>query len=290
MLSPFPFREKRLFCWDRKGLKMDSPKTPPLMPVGFIGHGAPTLGLEKSGPAVDAWKAWARSLPRPKAVLVVSAHWLERPPHLGPTAPAGLIYDFYGFPGELYRVAYPAPPAPELGKEVFSLLKGAGLRPIEAPTRGLDHGAWVPLARLFPQADIPVLQVSLGTRVPMGEHLALGRALAPLRARSVLILGSGNLTHNLGKVDFADRYGHVETWAREFDQWAVERLDAFDLEALARYASEAPGARFAHPTDDHYTPLLVAAAAAGVAGKPRLRYPHEGFEYGTLSMRCVEFN
>ena len=259
------------------------------MPVGFVGHGAPTLGLEKDGPAVEAWKNWGRSLPPPKAILVLSAHWLERPPHLGPTSKAQLIYDFYGFPDELYKVPYPAPPAPELGKEVFALLKQAGLKPIETPTRGLDHGAWVPLLKMFPKADIPALQVSLGTRVPMAEHIALGRALAPLRAEGVFILGSGNLTHNLRIVQFDDRYGRVEPWAREFDQWAAERLEPFDLEALARYASEAPSARTAHPTDDHYIPLLVAAAAAGAAGKPKVRFPHVGFEYGTLSMRCVEF-
>lgn len=268
---------------------MESSANQNLMPVGFIGHGAPTLGLEKSGPTVEAWKAWGQSLPSPKAVLVISAHWLEKPPHLGPTRNAGLIYDFYGFPEELYQVTYTAPSAPELGKEVFSLLKGNGLKPIESPTRGLDHGAWVPLLHLFPKADIPVLQVSIGTRVPMNDHLALGRALAPLRSQGVFILGSGNLTHNLGKVSFGDRYGHVESWAKEFDQWATEKLDSFDLEALAHYATEAPSARLAHPTDDHYTPLLAAAAAAGVAGKPTVSYPYTGFEYGTLSMRCVEF-
>ena len=142
---------------------------------------------------------------------------------------------------------------------------------------------------LFPKADIPVLQVSIGTRVPMSEHVALGRALSPLRSEGVFILGSGNLAHNLGKVDFADRYGHVESWTVEFDQWVSEKLENFDLESLARWAAEAPGAKNANPTDDHYTPLLVAAAAAGADGKPRVLYPHTGFEYGTLSMRCVEF-
>ena len=259
------------------------------MPVGFVGHGAPTLGLEKEGPTVEAWKNWGKSLPRPRAILVLSAHWLERPPHLGPTSQAEMIHDFYGFPDELYRVQYPAPPAPGLGKEVFSLLTRAGLKPIETPTRGLDHGAWVPLLKMFPKADIPVLQVSLGTRVPMADHIALGKALAPLRSEGVFILGSGNLTHNLRIVRFEDRYGGAEPWAGEFDQWAAEKLESFDLEGLAQYASQAPSARMAHPTDDHYTPLLAAAAAAGVAGKPEIRFPHAGFEYGTLSMRCVEF-
>lgn len=260
-----------------------------LMPVGFIGHGAPTLALEGNDPNVAAWRAWGRSLPRPGAILVVSAHWLERPVHLGPTSKAGLIHDFYGFPDELYQVQYPAPPAPQLGKRVFSLLSEAGLKPIESPTRGLDHGAWVPLLYLFPDADIPVLQVSIGSRVPMEEHLALGRALAPLRSEGVFILASGNLTHNLRRFNFGDRNSLVESWANDFDQWAAEKLEPFDLNALARYATEAPGARTAHPTDDHYTPLLVAAAAASVSGKPTVRFPHTGFEYGAFSMRCVEF-
>jgi len=260
-----------------------------LMPVGFVGHGAPTLGLEKAGPSVEAWKKWGRAIPKPKAILVISAHWLEKPVHLGPTLSTGLIYDFYGFPDALYQVQYPAPPAPDLGQRVFSLLTFAGLKPIESPSRGLDHGAWVPLLHMFPNADIPVLQVSIGTRVPMAEHLALGRALAPLRAEGVFILGSGNLTHNLRRVNFADRYGDPEDWAKEFDDWAVQKLDAFDLEAMAHYATEAPSAHQAHPSDDHYTPLLAAAASAGIGEKPRIRYPHMGFEYGTLSMRCVEF-
>lgn len=259
------------------------------MPVGFVGHGAPTLGLEKNGPTVESWAAWGKALPPPRALLVVSAHWLEKPVHLGPTQKAGLIHDFYGFPDELYQIQYPAPAALRLAQEVFSLLSKAGLNPIQSPSRGLDHGAWVPLVHLFPKAGIPVLQVSMGTRVPMAEHIALGRALAPLRSQGVLILGSGNLTHNLRIVDFTNRYGHVEPWAREFDDWASQALESFDLKTLADYI-HAPGARLAHPTDDHYTPLLVAAAAAGEAGTPKVRFPHAGFEYGSLSMRCVEFN
>ncbi len=266
---------------------MDTDPNNHLMPVGFVGHGAPTLGLDKKGPAIEAWKVWGKSIPKPKAILMVSAHWLERPVHIGPTSKAGLIYDFYGFPDALYQVKYSAPPAPDLGKTVFSLLSQAGLKPIESPSRGLDHGAWVPLVHMFPDADIPVLQVSIGTRVPMAEHIALGKTLAPLRSEGVFILGSGNITHNLRILNFADRYGDPEGWAVEFDGWAKEKLETFDLGALSRYATEAPSARTAHPTDDHYTPLLVAAAAAGK--DPEVTFPHAGFEYGTLSMRCVEF-
>ena len=261
-----------------------------LMPVGFIGHGAPTLGLERHGPTVDAWREWGKSLPRPKAILVVSAHWLQKPHHLGPINAVSLTYDFMGFPDELYQVEYPAPPAPLLSKEVMHLLTKVGIKPGTNSDRGLDHGAWVPLMHMFPKADIPVLQISIGTNVPMGEHLNLGRLLTPLRSKGVFILASGNITHNLRVVNFADRYGEPEAWAKAFDQWCEGVLDRFELDSLADYQKVAPEARMAHPTDDHFTPLLVAAAAAGKEGKPEIRYPHTGFEYGTLSMRCVEFS
>lgn len=260
-----------------------------LMPVGFIGHGAPTLGLEKDGPTVDAWREWGKSLPRPKAILVVSAHWLQKPHHLGPLNPVPLTYDFYGFPGELYQVEYPAPPAPKLAKVILHLLEGVGIRAATHSDRGLDHGAWVPLVHLFPRADVPVVQISIGTNVPMSEHLALGHVLSALRSKGVFILGSGNITHNLGRVDFSERFAPPEPWAERFDAWCKGTLERFDLNTLADYKKQAPQSDLAHPTDDHFTPLLVTAAAAGKEGKPSIRYPHEGFEYGSLSMRCVEF-
>lgn len=259
-----------------------------LMPVGFVGHGAPTLGLETEGPAVEAWREWGDSLDRPKAILVVSAHWLQSPPHLGPINSVPLTYDFFGFPDELSQVEYPAPPAPKLAKDILHYLIKMGFKPGTNSDRGLDHGAWVPLLHLFPKADIPVLQISIGTGVPLNEHMNLGRALAPFRSRGVFILASGNITHNLKAVNFADRYGAVEPWAKDFDAWCAGKLDLFDLNGLTEY-EKAPGANMAQPTDDHYVPLLVAAAAAGKEGKPKVRYPHQGFEYGTLSMRCVEF-
>ena len=263
-------------------------------PIGFIGHGAPTLGLEKSGPTVDAWRQWGRDLVKdhgtPKGIVMLSAHWLDRVTHFGPTRPIGLIYDFYGFPDELYQVTYAAPAAPDLGKRTQELLQKAGLKAIESPTRGLDHGAWVPLSHMFPKAEVPVLQVSLGTRVPMKEHIALGTALAPLREEGYLLLGSGNVTHNLRAVDFSDRYGEPHDWAKDFDEWVVEKLEARDLDGLANYQREAPEPHRAQPTDDHFTPLIAAFAAALSTGPQKIRYPHQGFEYGTLSMRCVEFS
>ncbi len=256
------------------------------MPVGFVGHGAPTLGLEDNA-ITQAWHRWAQGLPRPKAVLVVSAHWLSPEPEIGPMVPRPLLYDFYGFPDELYRVKYAPPAAEKEGQRAMDLLREAGLNPKPAPKRGLDHGAWVPLMKMFPSANIPAFQVSLPTQVPLENHLALGKALAPLREEGVFILGSGNVTHNLGRVNFANREAQPDAWARDFDAWVAGTLEAFDLEKLTRYL-KAPGGGLSHPTDDHYVPLVAAAAAAETQGKPSIRFPYVGFDYGTLSMRCVQ--
>jgi 4,5-DOPA dioxygenase extradiol len=266
----------------------DYPLSETLMPVGFVGHGAPTLALEKNA-ITEAWRQWGQDLPRPRAVLVVSAHWLQSPPHLGPVNVVPLTYDFYGFPDPLYRVQYPSPPAPKLTKLTLGMLEDMGMKPGTTSDRGLDHGAWVPLLHLYPEASIPILQISIGTGVPMHDLLSLGKALAPLRSRGVFILGSGNIVHNLRNVNFVDRQAQPETWASEFDAWCANTLERFDLNELADYSNKGPGARMAHPTDDHFTPLLVAAAAAGTQGKPNIRYPYEGFDYQNLSMRCVEF-
>ncbi len=259
-----------------------------LMPVGFVGHGSPMIALENDG-APEAWVRWAKAMPQPKAVLMVSAHWLQKPVHIGPHQTVPLMYDFYGFPEELYKVQYNAAASPELSKTVFSLLSQAGLKPVEAHQRGLDHGAWAPLLHMYPQGDVPILQVSIGTRVPMAEHIALGKALAPLREQGVFILGSGNITHNLRLANYGHRDALPIGWAKDFDSWIAGHLQNFDLDALANY-TQAPGAHSSVPTDDHYTPLLVAAAAASVAGTPKVTFPYEGFEYESLSMRCVEFN
>src|SRR5208282_5077256 len=246
------------------------------------------LGLEDNA-ITRSWREWAKSLPKPKAVLVLSAHWLSDKPLVGPLASQPLIYDFYGFPDELYRVKYEPPASESAAQAALEFLRSAGLNPSPAPQRGLDHGAWVPLLKMFPEAGIPTFQVSLPTRVPLSNHLTLGQALAPLRDEGILILGSGNVTHNLGRVNFAQRDAEPEGWARDFDAWAKGTLEEFDLEKLTRYR-EAPGGKISHPSDDHYVPLVAAAAAAGAHGKPKIRYPYEGFDYGNLSMRCVEFS
>lgn len=254
--------------------------TPTAQPVGFVAHGAPLLALdaEKGAPL----GAWGRGMPRPRAILAVSAHWEAAPPALGPTRPVPLIYDFRGFPEALYRVQYAAPVAPELAERVTALLGGpAAVRVM--PERGLDHGTWVPLKWMYPEADVPVLQLSLPTEDP-AALIALGRRLAPLRAEGVLVLGSGNITHNLRRVDWQN--GPPPDWATDFDSWTADVLTRFDLDALAQYRTRAPGVELALPTHEHFTPLLVAAGAAS-EGAHGVGFPVDGFEYGSLSRRSV---
>jgi len=240
--------------------------TPPAaggtMPVIFAAHGAPILLDDERW--MGELAAWSRSLPRPRAILMVSAHWEERPAALGAERTVPLVYDFYGFPERYYQTEYRAPGAPELAARVRDLLDQRRIAHTQDPGRGLDHGAYVPLVAMYPEADVPVLQLSMPGLVP-GELLALGRALAPLRREGVLIFGSGFLTHNMR---YAFRPG-VPEWAREFDHWAEEALSRFDLDALADFQEKAPAARLALPTWEHYAPVLVAAGAAAGAATER---------------------
>lgn len=223
-------------------------------------------------------------------MLIVSAHWLDSPPVVSGQQSLPLIYDFYGFPRELYQVRYAPPGEPDIARQVFGLLDQAGLKPKSDPTRGLDHGAWVPLLHMFPDADIPVVEVSIGTRMPMAEHVALGRALAPLRAEGVFILGSRNIVHNMRLAKLHDKNAPPDTLAQEFDAWSAEEVERFEIDALADYAANGPGTRLAVPTDDHYAPFLFAmSAASDAATRPQVRYPYTAIEYN-LSMRCVELS
>lgn len=255
---------------------------PALMPSIFLAHGSPML-LDDA-----AWMGelhrWAQDLPRPKAILMVSAHWEAQPATLGATRPVPLVYDFYGFPARYYQVTYAAPGAPALAARVRALLGAAGsVR--DDPSRGLDHGAYVPLVAMYPQADVPVLQLSLPT-LEATALLQLGRALAPLRQEGVLLVGSGFLTHNLRAYD--PRPGApTPAWAADFDAWVADALTRRDLDALADYRARAPGLRQALPTHEHFAPLLVAQGAAFDAPPPT--YPITGFLAGSLTKRSVQF-
>lgn len=231
---------------------------PGRMPAVYLGHGAPPLVDDPLW--VVQLEAWARALPRPTAILVVSAHWQNAPLAIGATMDAApLTYDFYGFGERYYRARYPAPGAPELASRVRALLAGRE-QVTDVPRRGLDHGAYVPLTVMYPDADIPVLQISMPSLDP-GRLLRVGAALAPLRDEGVLIMGSGFLTHGLPFLSDFRFNAPPPSWSAEFDHWAAAALDTGDVDALAAFRG-APGVRYAHPTTEHYAPLFVTLGAA----------------------------
>jgi len=252
------------------------------MPVIFAAHGAPVL-LDD-----EVWMGelarWARAMPRPKSILMVSAHWEERPATLGATHPVPLVYDFYGFPERYYLTKYASPGAPDLAARVRELLRQKNMDVADEPDRGLDHGAYVPLVAMYPEADVPVLQVSM-PGLDAQALFELGRALAPLRDEGVLVFGSGFLTHNMR---YAFRPG-IPQWARDFDAWAENAIAHLDLDALLDFQTRAPAARMALPTWEHYAPLLVAAGALGDE-RPAVSFPITGWWMdGAFTRRSVQF-
>ncbi|MEI6725055.1 MAG: class III extradiol ring-cleavage dioxygenase [Actinomycetes bacterium] len=251
------------------------------MPAIYLGHGAPPLVDDTLWVAQLA--AWARALPRPRAILVVSAHWEAAPPTLGATrGGTPLIYDFYGFPERYYRAVYEAPGALELAVRVRSLLEPLG--PVaERPDRGLDHGAYVPLLVMYPDADVPVVQLSLPSLDPW-KLLEVGAALGPLRDEGILVMGSGFMTHGLPFLREFRTDAEPPAWSSEFDQWAAEALARRDMDGLAGYRG-VPSARYAHPTADHFVPLFVTLGAAG--GDAEVATPIGGYWLG-LSKRSIQ--
>jgi 4,5-DOPA dioxygenase extradiol len=227
------------------------------MPAVFVSHGAPPLVDDATW--TSQLRAWSVELPRPHAILVVSAHWEAAPLALGATSTVPLVYDFWGFPDKYYAVTYPAPGAPELADTVESLLPDA-LPVVRQPSRGLDHGAYVPLTVMYPEADVPVLQMSLPTSDPLGL-LDLGRRLAPLRDEGVLLLGSGFTTHGLPFLTDWRPGAVAPQWSQEFDAWAREALGRGDVDELVDFRHRAPGMPYAHPTVEHFSPLFVALGA-----------------------------
>ncbi|MFZ6048523.1 DODA-type extradiol aromatic ring-opening family dioxygenase [Pseudomonas sp. CR3202] len=255
-----------------------------MLPSLYISHGSPMLALEPgaSGPAL---KALADALPRPRAILVVSAHWESDRLLLSGGARPETWHDFYGFPPPLYAVQYPAPGAPELAEEIAGLLTEAGLPAGVDPERPFDHGTWVPLSLMYPQADIPVVQLSLPSRLGPAFQTRVGRALAGLRQRGILLIGSGSITHNLGELDWRAGPDVVTPWAQEFRDWIVERLETDDEAALHDYRHLAPHAIRNHPRDEHLLPLYFARGAGG-----RFGLVHSGFTLGALGMDIYRFD
>jgi 4,5-DOPA dioxygenase extradiol len=232
----------------------------PRLPSLFLSHGAPTLPIDPTMPSGEFATLGAR-LPRPRAILMLSAHWgTDRPVASTAEAPE-TIHDFYGFPRALYELQYRAPGAPELAREAAALLDAAGI-PTETQSHGLDHGAWVPLLLMYPQADVPVAQLSIQPHRDPSHHYAVGRALRPLADEGVLIVGSGQITHNLRAADFSAGPGDADPRVAEFTEWFEARLAERDIDALLDYRRRAPHAVFMHPTDEHLLPVFASLGAA----------------------------
>lgn len=249
------------------------------MPTVFLGHGSPENALADNA-YTRSLSALAADLPRPDAVLVVSAHYLTSGVGVTSAAHPRTIHDFYGFPEPLYQIAYPAPGSPELAEKIAATLGG-----VADPRWGLDHASWSPMRHMWPDADVPTLELSLDLDMPAADHYELGRRLAELPDEGVLVLGSGNIVHNLAAIDWQRPVGGYE-WNAAFDGAVWEALQQRDDEALVDY-ERLPGGRRSVPTPDHYLPLLYCAAAAGRDAEAVTTY--EGLEMGSLSMRCVRF-
>lgn len=268
---------------------MDEPRTDfrdQRMPVVYLSHGAPPLADDPLWTRQLA--EWSASMPKPSSVLMVSAHWENDPLTMGATTTVPLYYDFWGFPQRYYEVQYPAPGAPQLADQVARLLSTPDDPVYHDPERGLDHGAYVPLIEMYPDADVPVLQISMPTLDPR-ELFAIGRKLSELRDQGVLIVGSGFSTHNLREMDWhAGPDGHPPSWSVEFDDWLNRTLAAGDIDSLLDFERSAPAAHIAHPRTEHFAPLFVTLGAVVESGVDT-ENAVEGFWFG-LSKRSVQFS
>lgn len=252
------------------------------MPVLFVGHGSPMNALEKNV-VTESMAKLGRELPRPKAILSVSAHWETEGTQVLFNRTPPTIHDFYGFPKALFDMQYPASGPTEIALETQKLIPGSSLN----EKWGLDHGTWSVLAHMYPKADIPVYQVSLDVRKTPEEHMQVGRQLQSLREQGVLILGSGNIVHNLRVINWKDPNG-AYTWAADFDLQIKKALDSRDDKTLMTYESLGEMAKLSVPTAEHYLPLLYIVGAS--SKDDTLSYPFEGYQMGSLSMRSVLYS
>lgn len=257
------------------------------LPSLFVSHGAPTFALEGQSAAAVALREWAGRLPRPRAIIMVSAHHETLQPELGTNLAPETVYDFFGFPQPLYRLRYPAKGEAAAANLVLNALQQAGYAPQANSQLGLDHGAWVPLRHMYPEADIPVLPLSVQPYESPAYHWRLGLALAPLAAQGFLVIGSGSMTHNLRDYQLAARTGKTPAYVENFAAWMQQHLQAADLPALFDYRQQAPEAARAHPSEEHFLPLYVALGAAGVGAKAE-RFFHE-IQHHVIAMDHVAF-
>lgn len=255
------------------------------LPAYFVSHGAPVLALDTSDPTHVFLSGLGRAIGKPRAVLVVSAHWEADSPRVSGVAHPETIHDFYGFPAPLYELRYPCAGAPELASRVAKMLGDASIETHIDTQRGLDHGAWIPLLLMYPDADVAVAQLSVQTRLGSEHHFAIGRALSPLRDEGVLILGSGGFTHNLGEVDLRSKSDKLPDWGAQFRSWAVDSIEQSRYEDLLQYRTRAPFAVRNHPSEEHFLPLFVAAGAAQSGARI-----HADVAYDSLVMDAFRFD
>ncbi len=256
------------------------------LPSLFVSHGAPTMAFDP-GPTGAMLARLGQRLGKPRAIVMVSAHHMTPIPEAGTAVRPQTIYDFSGFPPALYQIQYPSPGAAKIGARIAALLGNAGIEVRINPNRGLDHGAWVPLRLMFPDADVPVVPLSIQPWMDARHHFAVGRAIATLRGENILVIGSGNLTHNLGDIWGWERDAGATPYVTAFQAWFAERLAARDIEALLDWKRQAPHRQRAHPTDDHLLPIFVALGA-GEASSRTLRL-HDDVTYGVLAMDAYAF-
>ena len=256
------------------------------MPSLFVSHGAPTLIIQ-DGPAHRFLAGYGETLGKPSAILVASAHWESTDLSVSTTEQPETIYDFYGFPKALYEITYAAPGAPAVAARAAALLRDAGLGGAEDSSRGLDHGAWVPLRLMYPDADIPVAQISIQTALGPAHQLAVGRALAPLRNEGVLIIGSGGATHNLAEFRGQAPDTPPPDWVTEFADWTHTVLSEGRTDDFLDYRRTAPHAVRNHPTEEHFLPLITALGAGGP--NARAERVHASTTFGVLAMDAYAF-
>jgi 4,5-DOPA dioxygenase extradiol len=256
----------------------------PKMPSLFVGHGSPMNAIENNS-FTRKLEELGSSLPKPRAILCISAHWMTEGTWVTHMDKPQTIHDFYGFPQELFDVNYPAPGAPGLAEAVQGLVK----RPVilDESSWGLDHGTWAVLRRIFPAADIPVVQLSLDIQAGGQVHLEIAQALQALREQGVLILGSGNIVHNLRRVDWNKKDAGFD-WAIEFDEQVKSHLISRDLDFLNGGFAKTEAGRLSVPTVDHYLPLLYVVGASSASDM--LKFEYEGYDLGAISMRCLSYS
>jgi len=250
-----------------------------MMPSLFVSHGSPTILMEEDSPARAFLRGLGNALPRPKAIVAISAHWESPQTEITTSAQPKIIHDFYGFPKELYKYTYSPTGDLDLAKKIQHIIKAK-----PNPKRGFDHGIWAPISLMYPDADIPIVQISLRHGQPSTYHYDIGKALAPLRKEGVLILASGAVTHNLRTLEW---YKNTpDAWAQEMENWFVQAITDTDHDTLLNAKISAPNFSQAHPTSEHWMPLYVALGAA----QEKATILHSGFEHKNLSMAAARFD